>query len=311
MTAVTRALLLFVPLALFAAAGALYVPPGTTVDNNDDDDNGEVVLASLPRLPAWAHDDLPDFSRYHDTTERKVAFFSFLYPRIVLANSRILLEREYLELLADKTELSNREVKWLTDQSQRLRVAAETGSDEQFALLRKRLDVIPPSLILAQAANESAWGTSRFATEGNNLFGQWCFSKGCGLVPLSRIEGASHEVAKFSSPYQSVRSYIQNLNRHPTYQLVRDLRLQNRQADKPLSGSEMAEGLLGYSERGEDYIQEIRSMIRYNNLEFYDREFRKLLGDRSPGLFQQLASADADTALLPGAEGRFASPFEG
>jgi Bax protein len=305
MTAVNRALMLLVSLVLFALAGALYVPP----DSSDED--GEVVLASLPRLPAWAQDDLPDFSVYRDTTERKVAFFSFLYPRIVLANSRILLEREYLESLASKTELSNREEKWLAEQAQRLRVDAAPGSDEQFALLRKRLDVIPPSLILAQAANESAWGTSRFATEGNNLFGQWCFSKGCGLVPLSRVEGASHEVARFSSPYQSVRSYIQNLNRHPTYQLVRELRLQNRQADKPLSGLEMAEGLLGYSERGEEYIKEIRSMIRYNNLEFYDHEFRKLLGNRTLNTFEQLASTDADTTLLPGAEGNLASPFEG
>lgn len=305
MTAVNRALMLIVSLVLFALAGALYVPP----DSSDED--GEVVLASLPRLPAWAQGDLPDFSVYRDTTERKVAFFSFLYPRIVLANSRILLEREYLESLASKTELSNREEKWLAEQAQRLRVDAAPGSDEQFALLRKRLDVIPPSLILAQAANESAWGTSRFATEGNNLFGQWCFSKGCGLVPLSRVEGASHEVARFSSPYQSVRSYIQNLNRHPTYQLVRELRLQNRQADKPLSGLEMAEGLLGYSERGEEYIKEIRSMIRYNNLEFYDHEFRKLLGNRTLNTFEQLASADADTTLLPGAEGNLASPFEG
>ncbi|KXO10967.1 glucosaminidase domain-containing protein [Marinobacter excellens] len=308
MTAVTRALMLFVPLTLFAVAGALYVPPDYSGEGNGDD---EVVLASLPRLPAWAEDDLPDFSVYRDATERKVAFFSFLYPRIVLANSRILLEREYLESLAKKAELSNREERWLTDQAQRLRVDAATGSDEQFALLRKRLDVIPPSLILAQAANESAWGTSRFATEGNNLFGQWCFSKGCGLVPLSRVEGASHEVAKFSSPYQSVRSYIQNLNRHPTYQLVRDLRLQNRQAEQPLSGLAMAEGLLGYSERGEEYIKEIRSMIRYNNLEFYDQEFRNLLGERTPAKFKQLASVKADTALLPGAEGALASPFEG
>lgn len=310
MTAVNRALALIVPLILFAVGGAWYLPTSTE-RNQTDDENGEVVLSSLPSLPSWADEDLPDFSGYSDTTERKVAFFSFLYPRIVLANSRILLEREYLESIATKTELSDADVQWLTDQSERLRVDADTGSEQQFALLRKRLDVIPPSLILAQAANESAWGTSRFATEGNNLFGQWCFSRGCGLVPLSRVDGANHEVAKFSSPYRSVRSYIQNLNRHPTYQLVRDIRLQDRQADKPLSGTELAEGLLGYSERGEDYINEIRSMIRYNNLEFYDREFRALLGNRSPDLFQRLASSDSDDALLPGAEGRAASPFEG
>src|SRR5690554_1092104 len=303
----TRALMLVIPLAVFAIAGGLYTPS----DPSGNNAGSEPALDSLPPLPAWALADLPDFFSYRDTTEKKVAFFSFLYPRIVLANSRILIERDYLDSLTRKETLSQKEHIWLAAQAKRLRVDEEPGTPEQFNLLRKRLDVIPPSLILAQAANESAWGTSRFATEGNNLFGQWCFSKGCGLVPLSRVEGASHEVAKFSSPYQSVRSYIQNLNRHPTYQLVRDLRLQNRQAEQPLSGLAMAEGLLGYSERGEEYIKEIRSMIRYNNLEFYDQEFRNLLGERTPAKFKQLASAKADTALLPGAEGASASPFEG
>ncbi|WP_303290663.1 glucosaminidase domain-containing protein [Marinobacter sp. SS5-14b] len=307
MTAVHRALMLCVPLILFAGAGALYVPPGTQ-DGGANADGDEVSLASLPSLPAWANAPLPDFSGIRDTTERKVAFFSFLYPRIVLANSRILLEREYLDSLEAKSELSGKELKWLLEQADRLRVDAANGSDAQLALLKKRLDVIPPSLILAQAANESAWGTSRFATQGNNLFGQWCFSKGCGLVPLSRVDGASHEVAKFSSPYYSVRSYIQNLNRHPTYQKVREIRHQDRLAERPLSGIDMAEGLLGYSERGEDYIEEIRAMIRYNNLEFYDREFRALLEDRTPGLFRQLASALDAKVLLPGGGG--VTPFE-
>ena len=196
MTAVNRALMLFVPLFAFAVAGAIYTP--TSSQNTlPGEGEGEVTLSSLPPLPKWANEGLPDFSIYQDTTEKKVAFFSYLYPRIVLANSRILLEREYLASLEEKAALTKDELAWLTSQGDRLRIDAEPGSDKQFALLRKRLDVIPPSLILAQAANESAWGTSRFATEGNNLFGQWCFSRGCGLVPLSRIEGANHEVAKF------------------------------------------------------------------------------------------------------------------
>ena len=307
MTAGYRALMLCVPLLLFAGAGALYVP-STSQNGGRSGGDDEVILASLPSLPAWANEDLPDFSGIRDTTERKVAFFSFLYPRIVLANSRILLEREYLDALQAKAELSGNELKWLSEQANRLRVDAANGSEAQLALLKKRLDVIPPSLILAQAANESAWGTSRFATEGNNLFGQWCFSRGCGLVPLSRVEGANHEVAKFSSPYSSVRSYIQNLNRHPTYQQVREIRYRDRQAERPLSGIELAEGLLGYSERGEDYIEEIRAMIRYNNLEFYDKEFRALLADRSPLHFRQLASANDAATLLPGGGG--VNPFE-
>ena len=298
MSAAMRSLMLVVPLIAFAVGGALYVPPERSA--SDSNTGSEPALSSLPPLPSWARQDLPDFSGYQDTTEKKVAFFSFLYPRIVLANSRILIERDYLDSLANETALSKKEHTWLAAQSRRLRVEEEPGSPAQFALLRKRLDVIPPSLILAQAANESAWGTSRFALRGNNLFGQWCFSKGCGLVPLSRVEGASHEVASFPSPYHSVRAYIQNLNRHASYQGLRDTRLDDRESGDPLSGLALARGLVSYSERGEEYVDEIRSMIRYNNLQFYDIEFRKILSDRSPSHLKDLASASAEKALLPG-----------
>jgi Bax protein len=298
-------------LIAFAIGGGFYTPHASVDQSNSDNSGSEPALSSLPPLPTWANDDLPDFSEYRDTTEKKAAFFSFLYPRIVLANSRILIERDYLDSLADKETLTSKEYNWLAQQSERLRVDAEPGSDEQFALLRKRLDVIPPSLILAQAANESAWGTSRFATKGNNLFGQWCFSEGCGLVPLSRAEGASHEVAKFSSPYRSVRAYIQNLNRHPTYQLLRDVRLKDRRNNAPLSGLELAEGLLGYSERGEDYIEEIRAMIHYNNLEFYDDDFRSVVRNLEPGSLEQLASTKTETRLLPRQSSLNTNPAEG
>lgn len=298
MTAGRRALLFLIPMIAFAIGGGFYIPPGSFGDRNYD--GSEVALGELPALPDWADDPLPDFSTYRDTTEKKAAFFSFLYPRIVLANSRILLERSYLLRLEEKAELTGTEKQWLGEQAERLKIEAATGSPKQFKLLKKRLDVIPPSLVLAQAANESAWGTSRFARQGNNLFGQWCFSKGCGLVPKNRVEGASHEVAKFASPYRSIRAYIQNLNRHETYQTLRDVRMQDRRSENPLSGLEMAEGLLGYSERGEEYVKEIRSMIHYNNLGFYDEDFRDSVRDRAPSDLQQLASTDSESRLLPG-----------
>ena len=311
MSAGTRAMLLMAPLIEFAIGGGFYVPPEGGGQDRYGNSGSEPALSSLPPLPDWANDDLPDFSGYRDTTEKKAAFFSFLYPRIVLANSRILIERDYLDSLAGKEELTSKEYRWLARQSERLRVDAEPGSREQFSLLRKRLDVIPPSLILAQAANESAWGTSRFATKGNNLFGQWCFSKGCGLVPLGRAEGASHEVASFPSPYRSVRAYIQNLNRHPTYQLLRDVRLRDRRNNGPLSGLELAEGLLGYSERGEEYVEEIRAMIHYNNLAFYDDDFRSVIRDLSPDSLEQLASTKVETGLLPRQPSVNSNPAEG
>ncbi len=259
------------------------------------------MLSSLPSLPAWTNKNLPDFSSYRDTTERKAAFFSFLYPRVVLANSRILIERDYLEFLSRKEALNQSERTWLINQADRLRVDEEPVSPAMFKQLQARLDVIPPALVLAQAANESAWGTSRFATRGNNLFGQWCFSKGCGLVPKARVEGATHEVAKFSSPYRSIRAYIQNLNSHPAYQGLRDVRLAARKDGKLASGSTLAAGLISYSERGEDYVQEIRSMIRHNNLGYFDNDFRATFSGANTEILQQMASASNETALLPNA----------
>ncbi|MCG2579817.1 MAG: glucosaminidase domain-containing protein [Marinobacter sp.] len=295
MSAGIRATLLVFPLMVFAFWGSLHTPDP---DSAFDDD---IVLSSLPSLPAWTNKNLPDFSSYRDTTERKAAFFSFLYPRVALANSRILIERDYLEFLSRKEALNQSERTWLINQADRLRVDEEPASPAMFKQLHARLDVIPPALVLAQAANESAWGTSRFATRGNNLFGQWCFSKGCGLVPKARVEGATHEVAKFSSPYRSIRAYIQNLNSHPAYQGLRDVRTAARKDGKLASGSALAAGLISYSERGEDYVKEIRSMIRHNNLGYFDTDFRATFSGANTGMLQQMASASNETALLPNA----------
>lgn len=296
MSAGIRVLLLVFPIVVFGLWGALHTPDPDL--DRDRDETEDVALAQLPPLPKWARAELPDFSTYQDTTEKKAAFFSFLYPRIVLANSRILIEREYLKSLSEKEDLSKSELTWLKNQAERLRVDEEPGSEDMFRRLANRLNVIPPSLVLAQAANESAWGTSRFALRGNNLFGQWCFSKGCGIVPQSRTEGASHEVANFDSPYLSVRSYIQNLNRHPTYQPLRDARLKALNNGDYASGSSLAAGLLGYSERGEDYVEEIRSMIRSNNLAYYDDKFRSVRESSQQQLLK-LASASKEESLLP------------
>lgn len=287
---------------LFLIAGALFgafYKPSPSALSSRDNAGEEFPFATLPALPRWANAPLPDFSGYADTDEKKAAFFDFLFPRIVLANSRILLEREYLDALAAKSQFTGKEKQWLKNEAKRLRVDPAPAGKAQIAKLKRRLDVIPPSLIMAQAANESAWGTSRFAVDGNNLFGQWCFTAGCGLVPLSRVSGASHEVAKFSSPYRSVRAYIQNLNRHPAYQPLRDIRLTDRKQQEPLSGRELAAGLELYSERGEEYVGEITAMIRHNNLAVYDQAFAEILKDRTPAHLQQLASARNINELMP------------
>lgn len=285
-----RSLMLFAPLVAVALWGALYTPaPPEPRDTRDD-----AELGTLPGLPDWIREPLPDFDRYHDVTEKKAAFFSYLYSRTVLVNGRILLERQRLRDLQAKTELGEEDLEWLAAQAERLRIDEDNGSDEMFRLLLRRLDTVPPSLVLAQAANESAWGTSRFARKGNNLFGQWCFSPGCGLVPLGRPEGASYEVARFRSAYHSVRGYIQNLNRHPSYQTLRDLRAGAREKGEHPTGVQLAAGLGSYSERGNDYIQEIRGMIRQNNLVWYDQKYRETIGSRDniDGLLELVTASE-------------------
>lgn len=291
MSVVIRALLLLMPLVAFAVFGLFHgqhisqLTPGVS-------QVAPHPSAHLPPVASWAKATLPEFSGYSDTTEKKAAFFSFLYPRIVLANSRILLERQYMLSLEQKPQLTDEELRWLADQSDQLGINEEPGSDEMFSALTRKLDAVPPSLILAQAANESAWGTSRFARDGNNLFGQWCFNRGCGLVPLSRSPGAFHEVRKFNSPFDSISAYIRNLNRHNSYRELRHIRQQSRDRGSFASGASLAQGLSRYSERGEAYVKEIQNMIHSNNLGYYDRQFDSIVQNRSSDTLRLIASSN-------------------
>lgn len=214
---------------------------------------------------------LPDFSSYQNTSKKKQAFITYMLPLVEEANEQVLKERQLVErwYLADD-ELSAEEQEEIHHLLSKYRVTA-SDVDEQKELLLRRVNIIPPSLVLAQAANESGWGTSRFAQEGNNLFGQWCFREGCGIVPEARGGSSRHEVQRFETPLNSVESYILNLNSHPRYRELRDLRIHSLQEDGYVNGEDLVPGLLGYSERGYEYIDEIRHMIEYNKLGRYDQ----------------------------------------
>lgn len=199
--------------------------------------------------------------------EKKANFFSFLHPLIQQANAEVLEQRKTLLALSDDVEnLSEKQSTTLAALVKSYKVDEQLTPAEQVEQLKVKIQTIPASLVLAQAANESAWGTSRFATDGNNYFGQWCFRKGCGLVPANRSAGANHEVAKFKTPLDSVKSYIRNLNSFPPYESLRSIRQQARDEEKPVSGIDLANGLIDYSERREEYVKEIQGMIRFNKL---------------------------------------------
>jgi Bax protein len=135
---------------------------------------------------------------------------------------------------------------------------------DQLIELLSRIDQVPHSLVLVQAANESAWGTSRFARIGLNFFGIWCYREGCGMVPNGRTLGAKHEVQAFKTVDAAVARYLNNINTNKAYRVFRTIRSQLRTQQQPLSAEVLATGLLPYSQRGSDYVVELTNMIRHN-----------------------------------------------
>lgn len=217
----------------------------------------------------------PDFATLSTVEERKAAFFQFLTPIVQEENRSILSKRQRIlnlrEELRSAGSLSSPSRAALASFVKEYRFEDEKLSlQQQIDKLLLRVDKIPLSMALAQAATESAWGTSRFATEGNNFFGQWCFRPGCGQVPLERAPGLRHEVASFDDARASVRSYLRNLNTHNAYRHLRELRAGIREAGTHLVGLELIKALGSYSERGQDYVRELRLIIAGNGLEELD-----------------------------------------
>lgn len=227
------------------------------------------------QAPVQGRAMVPDFAAIDDIEIRKEAFFSFLQPHIDRINREIQILRNEFERLQTKlgrgASLSRQEKAFITHYSREYELEPQQPfSQSHLKDLLRRVDIIPSSLVLAQAANESAWGTSRFAVEGNNFFGQWCFSSGCGLVPRARPADASHEVRIFRTPADSVRAYFHNLNTFSGYSELRRIRERLRIRGRAIDSLSLSRGLRNYSERGEEYIEELQSMIRFNNLQERD-----------------------------------------
>ena len=232
------------------------------------------VVEAVPVAPTDAKPANKVTEKPRQIAPNKRKFYRSLLPFIEAENSRISSLRTDLatiqnELLAEN-ELSQEQQNQLLTLSKAYRVSTKKGAvvglPEVKALLIK-VDQIPASLVLSQSANESAWGRSRFAKEANNYFGIWCFKPGCGLVPTGRPKNAKYEVTLYPSVELSVRAYFNNINSHPAYSQLRAIRSEQRKQSQPLTGTALAGGLKHYSARGEAYIEELRAMIRYNQLE--------------------------------------------
>jgi len=213
---------------------------------------------------------LPEFKKYEDTKTRKKKFFEFMKPVLKAENQRVIDQRNFIKKCYAAAynlswEISEERVTRLKKIAREYKMYdIDLQNPQTYKKLLMRVDKVPVSLALIQSANETAWGTSYFARKGNNMFGQWCFTEGCGLVPRSRPEGAKHEVAAYPSVAHSVRAYINNLNTHQAYTYFRNLRYEKRQKNEPLKGDYLAIGLQKYSSKGMEYVDIIRSMLRVN-----------------------------------------------
>ncbi len=221
----------------------------------------------------------PDFASIADIEAKKQQFFDFFQDYVRYENELINEMRvrllSYAEIVDGGVTLSGREREWVLELASDYEVDTEIASDKELLdELLLRVDVIPASLVLAQAANESAWGTSRFALEGNNIFGQWCFEEGCGIVPNRRIEGATHEVKSFDSIKASIEGYFRNINTHHLYADFREERARLRSLGRGLDPIALVEGLERYSQRGESYIDEVQTLIYQNDLRQRDRRWQ-------------------------------------
>lgn len=223
--------------------------------------------AALIKNKAGAH-HVPDFSAFADVSEKKQAFFDYLRPWVEQQNAIILEERRFIESVLDHVQkghsLSEAEQFRVQRIADKYQYAFRIIDEKSVTHLLKRVDIVPESMVLIQAANETGWGSSRFAREGFNFFGQWCFTKGCGLVPLSRDSGLSHEVAVFKSVDASVASYMRNLNSNAAYALFRSIRADLRAQSVEPNAEQLIYGLVNYSERQEAYIDELLDMLHHN-----------------------------------------------
>jgi len=224
------------------------------------------VLSGLDPVPRIILTSMPsDLEAVTEVKLRKAIFVQTVLPLVLKVNEEILKDRRRLWKIrvakATGRKLDALDRLWVAVASERYRVAR----GDLDALLA-RIDVVPPSIALAQAAEESGWGTSRFAREGNAIFGQWTYSRTRGMLPKERDEGKTHRIRTFDSLLDSVRAYVLNLNTHGAYRDFRRVRASLRAEGRPVTGMPLLPTLTAYSERGTAYVGTLHQIMAVNDL---------------------------------------------
>ena len=201
-----------------------------------------------------------DLNELQNTRLKKETFIKIVLPLIVAENEKIIADRKKLKLISNKKFTTDLEKQWLRQKL--LEYKVKKGNMEE---LLDRIDIIPTSIAIAQAAKESGWGTSRFALEGNAIFGQWTWN-GQGIAPLDRASNKKHKILKFPILRASVKAYQNNLNTHKSYSNFREKRMVMRQKNKNISGLELTETLKNYAQTGTEYTKILIQIIKENRL---------------------------------------------
>ena len=201
-----------------------------------------------------------DLDALQSTKLKKETFIKIVLPLIVAENERILADREKLNVVSKKKFTTDLEKQWLRQKL--LEYKVKKGDLKELLI---RMDIIPTSIALAQAAKESGWGTSRFALEGNAIFGQWTWS-GQGIAPLDRESDKNHKILKFPILRASVKAYQNNLNTHKSYSKFRQKRSSLRDKNKKIKGLELTETLNNYAQTGSEYTKILNQIIKQNRL---------------------------------------------
>ena len=201
-----------------------------------------------------------DLDELSSTRLKKETFIKIVLPLVVAENERILADRIKLKRILKKKQTSDLEKQWLRQKL--LEYKVKKGNMDELV---ERVDIIPTSIALAQAAKESGWGTSRFALEGNAIFGQWTWS-GNGIAPLDRGSDKKHKILKFPILRASVKAYQNNLNTHKSYSNFRSKRMTMREKNKSIKGLELTETLKNYAQTGSEYTKILNQIIIQNRL---------------------------------------------
>ena len=224
-----------------------------------DYDLGQVRNKKLVK-PIYFTQFPKDLDELNNTRLKKETFIKIVLPLIVAENERILADRKKMKNIYKKKNTTDLEKQWLRQKL--LEYKVKKGNMDELLL---RMDIIPTSIALAQAAKESGWGTSRFALEGNAIFGQWTWS-GQGIAPLDRESNKKHKILKFPILRASVKAYQNNLNTHKSYIKFREKRSGMRKKNKEISGLELTDTLKNYAQTGSEYIRILNQIIKQNRL---------------------------------------------